>query len=311
MTAADPAAAARLHRDSCRGVLRDRAPAKVNLTLRILGRRADGYHELESLVAFAGLADELTFVPEVPLALALEGPTASQAGPRDDNLVLKAARAAAERITGLRLGSFALTKRLPAGGGLGGGSSDAATALRLIARANALSLDDPRLAAAALATGADVPVCLAAEPRIMRGVGEALGRPLALPALPAVLAGPGFPLATKDVFAALGLKPGERTGAGALNDAAVPTEREALLRFLEAHPNDLEAPALRLAPPIGDLLVGLRGEPGCRLARMSGSGTTCFGLFDTQSDAEIAANRLSAAHPTWWVEATTLGSSGF
>jgi 4-diphosphocytidyl-2-C-methyl-D-erythritol kinase len=309
MTAADPAAAARLHRDCCKGVLRDRAPAKVNLTLRILGRRGDGYHELESLVAFAALADELSFVPKVPLALAVRGPTACQAGPLDDNLVLKAALAAAERIAGLHLGSFALTKQLPAGGGLGGGSSDAATALRLIARANALSLDDPRLAAAALATGADVPVCLAAEPRIMRGVGEALACPLALPAFPAVLAGPGFPLATKDVFAALGLRPGERTGAGALDAAAVPTEREALLRFLETHPNDLEAPALRLAPAIGDLLAALRSEPGCRFARMSGSGTTCFGLFDTQGDAETAANRLSAGHPTWWVQATVLGPS--
>lgn len=307
MTAVDLAAAGVAAADQCGvGVLSGRAPAKVNLTLRILGRRADGYHVLESLVAFTALADELTLAPDRPLALSVVGPTAGQAGPLGDNLVLKAAHAAAERIGGLHLGSFALTKRLPAGGGLGGGSSDAATALRLLAQANALSLDDPRLAAAALATGADVPVCLVARPRIMRGVGEVLGPPLALPRFPAVLAGPGFPLATKDVFAALGLKPGERTGAVALNDA-VPTERETLLSFLSDHPNDLEAPALRLAPAIGDLLAALRGEPGCRLARMSGSGTTCFGLFDTQDHADTAANRLSAAHPAWWVQATTIG----
>lgn len=305
--AVDPAATDGLRRGVSAPPLRYRAPAKVNLTLRILGRRGDGYHDLESLVAFTALADELALVPGGPLALAVEGPTANQAGPLGDNLVLKAARAAEERIPGLRLGGFALTKRLPAGGGLGGGSSDAATALRLIAEANALSLDDPRLAAAALATGADVPVCLAAQPRIMRGVGEVLAPPLALPRFPAVLAGPGFPLATKDVFAALGLKPGTCTGVVALNDAAVPTEREALLGFLRAHPNDLEAPAMRLAPAIGNLLAALRRESGCRLARMSGSGTTCFGLFETQADAEAAAARLSAAQPSWWVQATTIG----
>jgi 4-diphosphocytidyl-2-C-methyl-D-erythritol kinase len=305
----DAAAGGRVGDAAC-GVLSDRAPAKVNLTLRILGRRADGYHELESLVAFTALADELTLVPDVPLALVVEGPTASQAGPLADNLVLKAVRAAAERITGLRLGAFGLAKRLPAGGGLGGGSSDAAAALRLLARANALSRDDPRLADAARATGADVPVCLAAKPRIMRGVGEKLSPPLALPSFPAVLAGPGFPLATKDVFAGLGLKPGARTGASAQNDAGVPTEREALLACLGEHRNDLEAPALRLAPAIADLLAALRAESGCRLARMSGSGTTCFGLFASQSDAEAAARRLSQANPTWWVQATVVGPSG-
>lgn len=291
-------------------MLSDSAPAKINLTLRVLGRRADGYHELESLVAFAALADALTLVPGASLVLTVEGPTAGQAGPLDENLVLKAARAAAARIDGLRLGSFALTKRLPAGGGLGGGSSDAAAALRLLARTNGIALDDPRLAAAALATGADVPVCLAARPRIMRGIGEELSPPLALPSCPAVLAGPGFPLATKDVFAALGLKPGERTGGATQVAADVPAGREALLAFLAAHPNDLEAPALRLAPAIGDLLTALRGEPGCRLARMSGSGTTCFGLFDAPGGAEAAARRLGAAHPAWWVQATGLGQPG-
>lgn len=309
MAAADTAAGRR-PRDAASVVLNDSAPAKVNLTLRILGRRADGYHELESLVAFAALADELALVPGAALTLAVEGPTAGQAGQLGDNLVLKAARAAAERIEGLQLGAFTLTKRLPAGGGLGGGSSDAAAALRLLARANALSLDDPRLAAAALATGADVPVCLAAKVRIMCGVGEQLSAPLVLPSFPAVLAGPGFPLATKDVFAALGLKPGARTGAPTQEAADVPADREALLAFLAAHPNDLEAPALRLAPAITGLLAALRDQPGCRLARMSGSGTTCFGLFASPDDAEAAVRQLSKAYPAWWVQATVLGSSG-
>jgi len=150
----------------------EKAPAKVNLTLRVLGRRADGYHELESLVAFAGVGDALTFVPGDALTLIVSGPTAPAAGDNADNLVLKAARALAERIAGLTLGRFALSKRLPVAAGLGGGSADAAAALRLLAQANEIAPDDPRLMQAAQATGADVPVCLDPRPRLMRGVGE-------------------------------------------------------------------------------------------------------------------------------------------
>lgn len=285
--------------------LSELAPAKVNLTLRILGRRADGYHELESLVAFASFADRLTLRPDAPLSLSVDGPTAVQAGAVADNLVLKAARAAAQRIPGLRLGAFHLTKSIPAGGGLGGGSSDAAAALRLLAQANDLAIDDPRFAAAALATGADIPVCLDPRPRVMRGIGEALSAPIALPALPAVLIGPGFPLATKEVFSALGLAAGERRGEPAAD--AIPREREALLAWVGDRGNDLEPAALRLAPAIGDVLGALRGLPGCRLARMSGSGTTCFGLFDTPEDATSAAARLAAMRPDWWVSPTALG----
>ncbi|HYU12172.1 MAG TPA: 4-(cytidine 5'-diphospho)-2-C-methyl-D-erythritol kinase, partial [Stellaceae bacterium] len=141
----------------------EKAPAKVNLTLRVLGRRADGYHDIESLVAFAGVGDALTFMPGGALALAVGGPTAAAAGDVADNLVLKAARALAERVDGVRLGRFVLSKRLPVAAGLGGGSADAAAALRLLARANRLALDDPRLRDAARATGADVSVCL--DPR--------------------------------------------------------------------------------------------------------------------------------------------------
>src|ERR1700677_4029067 len=141
------------------GVLVALAPAKVKLTLRILGRRADGYHDLESLVAFAPFGDRLTLRPGTELELAVAGPTAGQAGAVDDNLVVRAARALAERIDGVRLGRFALTKRLPAGAGLGGGSADAAAALRLLAEANGLPPDHPRIGDAARATGADVPVC--------------------------------------------------------------------------------------------------------------------------------------------------------
>ena len=186
--------------------LAENAPAKVNLTLRVLGRRADGYHEIESLVAFAACGDRLSFSPGGELALTLRGPSAAQAGDGPDNLVLKAARALADRVPGLGFGLFHLDKMLPVAAGLGGGSADAAAALRLLAQANDLSLDDPRVYEAARATGADVPVCLDPRARVMRGVGEILSAPLDLPPLPAVLVNPNIAVATKSVFA--GWKPG-------------------------------------------------------------------------------------------------------
>ena len=289
-------------------ILSETAPAKVNLTLRVLCKRADGYHDLESLVAFTALADRLTLRPGAPLALSVSGATARQAGPVADNLVLKAVHGLAERVAGLQLGAFELTKRLPAGAGLGGGSSDAAAALRLVARANGIALDDPRLLAAALVTGADVPVCLDPKPRVMRGVGEVLSAPVALPTLSAVLVGPGFPLATKEVFAALGLAAGERRGEPCA-DAAIPQDCESFFAFLADHANDLEAPALRLAPAIAGLLAALRAQRGCRLARMSGSGTTCFGLFVSPLEAAAAAQSLKGAQPSWWVQATELSAN--
>ena len=166
--------------------MRETAPAKVNLTLRVLGRRADGLHEIESLVAFAGVGDALTLTPGDALALSVGGPTAAAAGDVADNLVLKAARALAECVQALKLGRFTLSKRLPVAAGLGGGSTDAAAALRLLARANGLAPDDARLMHAARSTGADVPVCLDPRPRFMRGVGDILSDPLDLQRLFAV-----------------------------------------------------------------------------------------------------------------------------
>src|SRR6266481_5009635 len=187
----------------------EKAPAKVNLTLHVLGRRADGYHDIESLVAFAGVGDALSFTPGRTLALTVSGPTAAAAGGVADNLVLKAARALAERVEGLKLGRFTLSKRLPVSAGLGGGSADAAAALRLLARANRMAPDDPRLLQAARATGADVPVCLDPRARLMRGIGDILSAPLDLPRLFALLVNPGVVVATKDVFTALNVPPAE------------------------------------------------------------------------------------------------------
>jgi 4-diphosphocytidyl-2-C-methyl-D-erythritol kinase len=282
----------------------EKAPAKVNLTLRVLGRRADGYHELESLVAFAGVGDTLTFAPGDALTLAVSGPTAPAAGDSADNLVLKAARALAERIAGLTLGRFALSKRLPVAAGLGGGSADAAAALRLLAQANGIALDDPRLMQAAQATGADVPVCLDPRPRLMRGVGDVLSAPLDLPRLFAVLINPGVGVSTRDVFAALNLPP-----AAAPAQAGPPPAASALLAEIAGGRNDLEQPAIELEPAIADVLSVLNKLPGCRLARMSGSGATCFGLFETNAAATTAARTVRVGYPQWWVRATVLGAA--
>jgi 4-diphosphocytidyl-2-C-methyl-D-erythritol kinase len=206
------------------------------------------------------------------------------------------------------LGAFHLEKNLPVAAGLGGGSSDAAAALRLIAQANRLALDNPHLQAAARATGADVSVCLDPRPRLMRGIGEQLSQPLALPQLPAVLVNPGVALATKDVFA--GLKASAQMAAPFDLVAAIAKleSRDQLLHMLQTQPNDLEAPAIILQPVIADVLTVLRGLAGCQLARMSGSGATCFGLFASAAGADAAAKILRAKYPNWWAQACTLGS---
>jgi 4-diphosphocytidyl-2-C-methyl-D-erythritol kinase len=282
------------------------APAKINLTLRILGRRADGYHELESLVAFAGCGDCLTFCAGPQLELAVSGPTAAQSGAVADNLVLRAAKALTAEIPDLILGRFALTKQLPAGAGLGGGSADAAAALRLLAKANHLALDDGRLLDAARATGADVPVCLDPQPRMMRGIGDILSGPVSLPKLGIVIIHPGVAMPTAPVFAALGLRHGERCPVQPIS-AAVPGEHDALLRWLAADRNDLEAPAISIAPAIAEVLRIIAALPGCRLARMSGSGSACFGLFDDEPAAASAAGRLAKVPTQWWVRASSIG----
>lgn len=281
------------------------APAKVNLTLHVLGRRPDGYHEIESLVAFAGVGDRLTLEPGARLALAVRGPTGAAAGATDDNLVLKAARALAERAERLRLGRFLLDKELPVAAGLGGGSSDAAAALRLLARANELSLQDERLCAAAQATGADVPVCLDPAARMMRGIGEILSDPMTLPQLPAVLVNPGVAVPTKDVFAALAA-PALAGPPEGDEFIAIDTDAASLVPLLAARRNDLQAPAIKLQPVIAEVLRALERSANCLLVRMSGSGATCFGLFGSAGTAEEAARRIGAVHPGWWVRATSL-----
>jgi len=282
--------------------LSDKAFAKINLTLRVLDRRTDGYHELESLVAFAEVADSLTLEPGSNDGLEMSGPFAGKSGPVDDNLVLKALMELRRRFSSLKGGRFRLEKSLPVAAGIGGGSADAAAALRLLARANGMALADSRLMAAAQAVGADVPVCMDSRPRIMRGVGEVLAPPLDLPSIPAVLVNPGIALATREVFGKFKIT---HVGPGL---ADVPTETGALIEFLKRQDNDLTGAATACAPAVGEILRALRGVPGSMLVRMSGTGATCFALFGSREEAETAAQQLADRHKNWWVQASTIGA---
>jgi 4-diphosphocytidyl-2-C-methyl-D-erythritol kinase len=301
-----------------RAALSEDAPAKVNLTLRVLGRRRDGYHNIASLVAFAELADKLAFVAGGPLKLVVRGPATAAVGRLADNLVIKAARLLAAQIGGLILGRFTLTKSLPVAGGLGGGSADAAAALRLLARANRLKRNDPRILKVARRIGADVPVCLDPRARMMRGIGEILSEPIRIPRLHVVLVNPGIALATKDVFARHDrqqarrhLVPAARAAANVTiknlpKNLSKPRSRAAFIAMLAADRNDLELAAIALAPSIATVLAALRNSTGCRLARMSGSGATCFGLYASSRLAAAATRKLKAAYPRWWVRASVL-----
>jgi 4-diphosphocytidyl-2-C-methyl-D-erythritol kinase len=285
--------------------------AKVNLTLRVVGRRVDGYHDLESVVAFCDCADRLTLTPGPELSLRMTGPLASACGETSDNLVLKAARLLGDSVAGLKVGSFVLEKVLPVAAGIGGGSADAAAALRLLARLNDIKLDDQRLREVALATGADVPVCLASHACDMTGVGETLMW-LSPPKMPCVLVNPCVPVATKDVFKALGLRHGELlVGATdvVMQGSSWPEEGGSLEEWVEAlatGSNDLEAPATKIQPVIGVVISALNATNGAWLARMSGSGATCFALYENTADAKRAADKILREHPEWWVHAGVL-----
>jgi len=295
---------------SSAGELVENARAKVNLTLRVVGRRVDGYHDLESVVAFADCADRLTLLPGAELRLVTTGPLADACGDVADNLVLKAARLLGERVPGLKAGTFTLQKVLPVAAGIGGGSADAAAALRLLAGANGLAVDDARLTEVARLTGADVPVCLGSRACIMTGVGESL-MPLDLPKLPCVLVNPRVAVATKDVFQALGLRSGELLVgiADIIQAIAWPEAGASLEEWVEAFAassNDLEGPAARIQSVIGRVIGALNGTDGAWLARMSGSGATCFAIYENTAEAGRAAEKICRDHPEWWVHAGVL-----
>jgi len=272
--------------------------AKINLTLQVTGRRADGYHELESLVVFADVGDVLTIGPAETISLTLDGPFAGPLLNEHDNLVLRAAEALGKRA-GVKSGAaITLTKNLPVASGIGGGSADAAAALRGLSRLWQLDLAATELTEIALSLGADVPVCLRGEPVIMSGIGEELQPLPASPPLWLLLVNPGVAVATSAVFGSL---------AGNFSEVKEPRlppiGLAAFVDWVAARGNDLQAPACRLAPAVTEVLTALDETQDCLLARMSGSGATCFGLFAERETAQMAAARIGAAHPAWWAVA--------
>jgi 4-diphosphocytidyl-2-C-methyl-D-erythritol kinase len=285
--------------------LREAARAKINLTLEVRGRRADGFHALESLVAFASVADRLEFEPGPALSLSVEGEFAQLLA--GGNLVLRAAEAAKAMVPGLRLGRFRLMKNLPVASGLGGGSADAAATLRLLAKVNPGALTEAALGAIADGLGSDIRVCLESRPGLMLGRGERVLPVASFPPCAVVLVNPGEQLATRDVFAAL-KAPLLATQPA---DAALPEfsgDFDMLVAYVAAHANDLEAPAERLVPSIRDVLAALKRQEGARIARLSGSGPTCFALFRTLAEAEHAVRALAGSRRRWpWVVAAGLG----
>jgi 4-diphosphocytidyl-2-C-methyl-D-erythritol kinase len=276
--------------------LAEAAPAKVNLYLHLRGRRADGYHNLDSLVVFPAIADRLSVVPGSGLSLEIDGPFGAGLTVEPDNLVLRAARALAGAHELRPDAALRLEKCLPVASGIGGGSSDAAAALRLLSRLWGVAIPD----GLALTLGADVPVCLTApQPRCMAGIGEQLAPAPAMPEFWMVLANPQVAVATGAVFAAVE----QRENPPGPPPPPLP-DFAALTGWLARQRNDLQPAAISICPPIAEVLAALGDAP---LARMSGSGATCFALHEGEAGAMAQVGRLRRAKPDWWIEAAPVG----
>ena len=321
---------------SALGARTEVARAKVNLTLEIKGRRADGYHELESLVLFADFGDLVEYRPDCAFSLSVTGPFAAALD--GDNLLERAVRAYAAVSGSDPGGAFHLVKHIPVAAGLGGGSADAAAALRILA-SRGKPVEPAALLTAAARLGADVPCCFASKPAIMTGIGDTLHPLASLTPVPAVLVNPMRPLPTGNVFRELGAGPLAAPPAAPIipefagpADLVHPSKRRlqpkfgkidaeqnaralmreqsecvsALAAYAKARGNDLEAPARRLLPVIGDMLTMLADAPGALLSRLSGSGPTCFALFADEADAVAAADAVRHEHADWWVRAVSL-----
>jgi len=268
-------------------VIVERAPAKINLALHVRSRRDDGYHEIETLFAFLQDGDDIR-LDDGPASFAVEGPFAAALAGEGDNLVTRAARAYAEAFVRPNEAALTLVKRLPVASGIGGGSADAAATLRALAKRDGISVDDPRLFTIADALGSDVPACLLGRSALGRGRGELLEPVDGLTGMPVLLVNPGVAVSTAPVFAAWDGRDRGPIGEGSL-----------LGRALLGR-NDLEAPARRIAPAIGEALALLLDGDGTRLVRMSGSGATCFALYDRPEDCAAAARAINTVRPGWW-----------
>ena len=285
-----------------KGVIRAFAPAKINLYLHLIGRRPDGYHLLDSLFAFCDIGDWVNAAPADDISLTIDGPESTAlAAASDENLVLRAARLLADALPQRPSGAaLHLQKNLPVSSGIGGGSADAAAALRALLRLWQQQPDPDVLADIALKLGADVPACLASQPVWVGGIGEQLDTAPGLPPAGIVLANPRRAVSTPAIFKA-------RQGSFSEPARFVLSENpKRLAALLRDRRNDLAAPAISIVPEIADVLHQLENLGGALLARMSGSGATCFALFADRAAAATAAAQLSQARPEWWVAAGAL-----
>ena len=290
--------------------LRYLAPAKINLYLHVTGQRSDGYHELDSVVVFAPIGDDIYVSPADDLTLEIIGPEAGalQGFKASENLVFKAALMLAEKYKISAGAAITLNKVLPVASGIGGGSADAAATLNALMDLWKLNPAAGEIAELALSLGADVPVCLKSRPQRMTGIGEKLHETPAMPNPCLILVNPRISQSTPEVFAEL-----HRGKWKASNFAsALPSDLDfySYVSELKSRANDLEQPAIRLAPVIEEVLAEIGTQANCRLARMSGSGATCFGLFQRIEEAEVAATEIRRHHPDWWIQTSRAGDDG-
>jgi 4-diphosphocytidyl-2-C-methyl-D-erythritol kinase len=283
------------------GAIARAAPAKLNLYLHVTGKRADGYHLLDSLIAFASVHDTVTAREAADLTLALDGPFAANLSNDGDNLVLRAAKLLRARAGASKGAAIALIKRLPVASGIGGGSADAAATLRVLDELWGTGVPEDDLMALALELGADVPICLYGRAAFVGGIGEKVAASPPLPRAALLLINPGVAVSTAEVF---------RARSAAFSDADrfsdSPKDAGALVRLLVERRNDLMPPAAALCPEISRVVGALVRTSGCLLARMSGSGATCFGIYESEAAARRAAADIAANEPRWWVQATEL-----
>lgn len=287
-------------------MIRLRAPAKINLFLHLVGRRADGFHLLDSLIAFTDYGDELSAEAAGDLSLAVDGPFAAGLSQGEDNLVLRAARLLMAEGSVTRGARLRLTKQLPVASGIGGGSADAVAAMKALTQLWGLYVPAGRLAELALKLGADLPVCLAGRPSFVGGIGEDIQPVPPMPDLFILLVNPLIPLPTIDVFRRRAQGPdAARFGAPGRWSGTLAAEADLIRRLTDCR-NDLTDAAIAIVPAIADVLERIGGQAGCRLARLSGSGATCFGLFSDAAAARTAAAAILDAKPGWWAVATRL-----